>query len=79
MMRSEGLRLSSLQAMAGLLLSSAFSSRPQIQASNLTWTIDSDPEQATNTRGGKRSGTVAQAKRSALKLKRRKAHRERCR
>lgn len=79
MMRSEVLRLSSLQAMSGLLLSSAFSSRPQIQASNLTWTIDSDPEQATNTRGGKRSGTVAQAKRSALKLKRRKAHRMHCR
>lgn len=67
MMRSEGLRLSSLQAMAGLLLSSAFSSRPQIQASNLT------------TRGGKRSGTVAQVKRAALKLKRRKEHRMHCR
>ena len=34
---------------------------------------------ATETRHGKRSGTVAQAKRAALKAKRRKAHRMHCR
>lgn len=34
---------------------------------------------ATETRHGKRSGTVAQAKREALKAKRRKAHRIHCR
>jgi hypothetical protein len=80
MMRSEGLRLSSLQAMAGLLLSSfANNGSQQTQASNFTRTIDSDPYQATSTSGGKRGGTVAQAKRAAIKLKRRKAHKARCR
>ena len=34
---------------------------------------------ATETRHGRRSGTVAQAKRAALKMKRRKAHRMHCR
>ena len=35
--------------------------------------------QSTETRHGSRSGTVAAAKRAALKAKRRKAHKARCR
>ena len=34
---------------------------------------------STETRHGKRNGTVAQVKRAALKAKRRKAHKARCR
>jgi hypothetical protein len=79
MMRSERWALYGLPSILGLLVSSEISSRPQIQASNITWTLDSYTEQATSTRGGKRSGTVAQAKRQALKAKRRKAHRMHCR
>lgn len=75
MMRAEGLRLSSLKAMAAFLLSSfATNGSQQIQAINMPTTT----EPATGTSGGKRSGTVAQAKRAALKLKRRKAHRRAC-
>jgi len=58
------------------MMFAAIARRPQIDRDD--WVIP-DANSAGNSRNGGRGATVAQAKRAALKAKRRRAHRIHCR